>query len=355
MKKIIFCSYNLDIGGIERAIINYLKGIEKEKYDVYLMLEKEEGMYLSEIPRNVKIINYNICESKNVIIRKTINALKLLYFTLKYYNKFDFSACFATSLKSSSILAKRFSKNNAIWMHGEYWNNSKEANDFIKYINLEKYKKVIFVSEKGKEKYLKERPSTKQKLYTINNPIDYKKMLMQSNKKIDVKKEKIILLNVGRHEEFQKSLSILIAASSRLLKEGYDFDLWLVGDGPDKYLYEKLVKKYKITKNVKFFGKKSNVYPYYKLADCIVLSSRFEGNPVVFLEAKVMNKPIITTDVSDARKELKGYGIVTEYDSDKYYEGLKEFLDNGYKIKRKFNCKKYNEKIFSKFYKMMDE
>ena len=353
-KRIIFFAYNLDIGGIERAILNYVKKIDKNKYDVYLMLEKKEGIYLDEVPDDVKVIDYNICRSNNVIFRKLINGFKIIYFSLKYYNKFYFSACFATSVKSCAILAKNFSKNNAIWFHGEYWYDEKEANKFLKYIRADKYKKVVFVANKLRDNYLKVRPNTKQELYVINNLVDYEAMLDKSKEKIELKREKLTFLNVGRHEEYAKRLSIMLEALARLLNEGYDFNLLLIGDGPDRKMYEDLVKEFNIDDNVKFLGKKNNVFPYYKLCDCVLLSSFMEGNPVVYLESKVMNKPIISTDISDAKIELNGYGIVTDFNVDSYYNGVKEFLDNGYCIKKKFNPVKYNKNVMSLLYKVID-
>ena len=79
------------------------------------------------------------------------NAMKLMFLSIKYYHKFYFSANFATSIKSGAILAKRFSKNNAIWFHGEYWNNHIDAQKFLKYIRARKYQKVVFVSNKIKQ------------------------------------------------------------------------------------------------------------------------------------------------------------------------------------------------------------
>ena len=354
-KKVIFLSYNLDIGGIERAVLNYVKEIDKTKYEVYLMLEKKEGIYLDEVPKGVKIIDFNICSSKNIIYRKIKNAWKLFYFSIKYYNRFDFSACFATTRKSSAILAKRFSTNNALWFHGEYWYNEEEANKFLRYIRAEKYKKLVFVANKLKENYLLARPNTNQKLYVINNMIDYKSMIKMADKKINVKKDKVTLLNVGRHEESAKRLTILLKSVAKLLHEGYDFNLWLVGDGPDRKMYEEMVDELKITKNVKFFGKQKNVFPYYKLCDCVVLSSAMEGNPVVYLEAKVMNKPVISTNVSDAKIELDGYGIVTDLELNSYYKGLKSFLDKGLVVKKKFDPDKYNLEMLEKMYRLIDE
>ena len=168
-KKIAFFAANLDVGGIERAIINFVNNIDKSLYDVTLFLEKKEGIYLSEVDKDVKIVNYNINRSKFVIFRKISNFLRVIYFSVRYHNKFYFSCNFATSIKSGAILAKRFSSNNAIWVHGEYWHNKEEADKFLKYIRCDKYKKIVFVSNKLMNNYIAVRPNSDKKLYVLNN------------------------------------------------------------------------------------------------------------------------------------------------------------------------------------------
>lgn len=354
-KKIAFFTKNLDIGGIERAIINYVNSIPKDKYEVTLFLEKKEGIYLNQINKDIKIVDFNISNNKIIILRKLINALKLLIFSIKYYRKYYFAANFATYLKSGAILSKRFSKNNAIWYHGNYWENYAEANKFIKYTRTNKYKKIVFVSNSLKEKYLKYFPNTNQQLYVLNNMINYEEMIEKSKIDLGLKKKKTTILNVGRHEESSKKLTLLLETSKKLIDEGYDFNLWMVGDGIDHELYKNMVKDLKLEKSVTFFGKQSNVYPYYKMSDAIILTSIAEGNPVVYLEAKVLNKPVISTDVSDAKEELAGYGIVNECSQEGVYKGLKNFLDNGYTIKNKFNPKEYNIDKLNKLINIIEE
>ena len=45
MKKILITAYNLDIGGIETALINLLKKLDLNKYQITLVLEKKEGIF----------------------------------------------------------------------------------------------------------------------------------------------------------------------------------------------------------------------------------------------------------------------------------------------------------------------
>ena len=169
-----------------------------------------------------------------------------------------------------------------------------------------------------------------------------------------IKKNKITFINLSRHEEKAKNLLLLLRCIKRLINDGYDFDLWMIGGGPDHGLYTSFVKDNNLEKVVTFYGIKSNPFIYYKAADAVVLSSVTEGNPVAFIEAKVLGKPIITTNVSDALTDIKGkYGIVTEINDNSFYQGLKQFLDYGF-YPQKFDPKKFNNEILKQLEKVID-
>ena len=83
MKKILFSAYSLDVGGIETALITLLKNI-KNDYEITLCLEKKEGIFLNELPKNVKIITYKPSNLKMMPIRKILNFIKQQIFKIKY-------------------------------------------------------------------------------------------------------------------------------------------------------------------------------------------------------------------------------------------------------------------------------
>lgn len=354
-KEIAIFAKRLGIGGIGRACINYINYLDKDKYNITLFLENKEGEYLKEIEDKIRVIDFNLNKNKHVLLRKLINMIKLVKFIIKYYHKYYFAANFATTIKSGAILSKYFSKNNAYWFHGNYWENQEEADKFMKTFSIKKYQKIVFVSNYSKDLYLKAYPDTSQKLYVINNPIDYTSILERCNYPINLKSNKKVFLNVGRHEEFAKRLTIMINVINRLVKEKYPIELWLVGEGPDTDRYKKMVNDLKLTKYIKFLGFSDNVYPYYKACDAVLLSSYMEGNPVVYLEAKVLNKPIISTDVADAKLELDGYGIVTEFSEESFYLGVKKFLDKGYKITSKFKPEEYNQDVIKQVCRVIED
>ena len=106
--------------------------------------------------------------------------------------------------------------------------------------------------------------------------------------------------------------------------------------------------KEKNLNNIIMLGAKKNPYPYFKLSDCFILSSQFEGYPVVFVEAQILGLPILTTNVSDSEKDIDGiYGQVVENSEKGVYKGMKQVLEKGI-TSTKFDPEKFNEEITQK-------
>ena len=135
---------------------------------------------------------------------------------------------------------------------------------------------------------------------------------------------------------------------SLLKKDNLNFRILFIGDGPQTEKYKKQVKEKGLEDNIIFLGRKENPYPYYKMSDCVVLTSDYEGYPVVFLESYILNKPIITTKVSDYKEIENRYGYVTGKTYQDIYEKMKLFINDGFKITEKFDSQAYNEKILKK-------
>ena len=351
MKRILFSAYSMDVGGIETALITLLKNI-KDKYDITLVLEKKQGIFLNDVPENIKIITYKPNNFKITLIRKIINFIKQQLFKIKYKNKFDFSASFATYSYSSSFVARIASKNSALWVHNDYLNfyngDVEKYKDFFKKVKVENFKKIVFVSENDKDTFIKYFENQKDKCIKCNNLIDYNRIIQKSKEPafgFEERENIVTFINLGRHKEPQKKLSRIISATKRLNEEGYIFRVLFVGDGEDGENYKKQAEG---INNIEFLGAKKNPYPYLAKSDCLLMSSDYEGYPVVFIESMILGKPIITTDVSDSILDVKDkYGIVVEKSEDGIYSGMKEYLDKGYNIP-KFDAKKYNEEIMEK-------
>lgn len=357
MKKLLFSAYSLDVGGIETALITLLKELSG-KYDITLSLEEKRGIFLDEVPKNVKIITYKPSQNKIILIRKILNYFKQLGFKLKYKNKFDFSGCYATYSFPASFVSRCASKNSALWVHNDYLNfyneNISEYRKFFKDLKVYDYKKIVFVSEMDKRIFVAQFPECAKKAVVCNNLINYEDIIKKSEERVnDFQKEDLpTFINIGRHEEKQKRLSRIIEATERLNKEGYKFRVIFIGTGIDNKNYKEASKD---IKNIYFLGVKTNPYPYLKNSDALLMSSEFEGYPVVFVESKILGKPIITTEVSDSKMDIKDkYGIVVDRSSQGVYNGMKQFLESGF-TPITFKPQEYNMKILENLEKIFEE
>lgn len=356
-KKLLFSSWTLEVGGIETALVNLVNEMSK-KYDVTLVLEHKRGPFLNKVNKNIKIIEYTPSENRNIFIRKMVNFLKRIKFTLKHKNKYDFSVSFATYSRPGSFTVRTASKNNLLWIHSNYMiiykNNIPEIKQFFESVQYDKFKNIVCISEDAKKAFLKVFPNLKN-VQVINNIVDYKTILEKAEEKIDLEKADVTtFLSVCRHEERAKKLTRLIEAGKLLKDEGYKFRILFVGEGEDTQLYKELVEKYDLGKEIIFCGMQANPYPYFKISDCVILTSEYEGYPVIFTEAKLLEKPIITTNVSDSEIDIKNkYGIVVEKNVESIKNAMELFIKEGYNIKEKFKPEQFNKNIVEKLEKLL--
>ncbi len=358
MKNILLAAKNLKIGGIEKSLINLINNLEENGYNVTLVLEERKGRLIKKIKKEAEIIVFRPSEVRFVFLRKIINIFKQMNFILKYKNKFDVSISYATYSKPDSFVARVSSKNSILWCHADYLalnrGDIQKTREFFEDIYYDEFSKIVFVSKAAKESFNEIFPEQKN-IYYCNNFINSTKIFELAKEKIYIRynQEMTTFLNVSRHDESQKKLSRIIKAASLLRRENYRFRIIFVGSGKDTENYKYLAEKYNVTQNIIFEGSQYNPYPYFKISDCTILSSDYEGYPVVFLESFLFNKPIITTDVSDYKDIQAGRGIVTTKTTKGLYKAMKEFIVNGYKIEKKFNVRKHNLEVEKQLKKIL--
>lgn len=348
-KNLLFASKNLDLGGIEKASINLLNRIDYSKFNVTLVLEEKKGTFLPKLNKNVKVEEVKVSDNKNVILRKLINAYRKLVFKVLNYHTYDFSCCYTTYSYSCNKIAKIASRNNSIYVHSDYKHLYKDINEYRQFFDSRKvneYKYIIFVSNEAKDGFIEEYKELEEKCLVFNNFVDTEEIIELSNGVPDKEKDKdkTLFVFVGRLDDSSKKVKRAI----NLVKNIKDVELWIIGDGPDREMYEKYTKELKVEKKVSFLGKKINPYPYMKQADYIILTSDYEGFPVTYLEAITLDKKIITTiPTSDEYINIKDYAYIISKDENKMVEEVKEILAKK-KSKSKIDLAEVQEKRIKK-------
>lgn len=359
MKKIIFFSKNLEIGGMEKALVSLLNSLVSD-YEITLVLEEKKGVLLSELDERIDVSEYAVSNSKNVILRKIINFSNRFIWCYKNKNKYDFSCSYATYSVIGSRLALEASSNNSLYVHSNYYDvydgNNTKITDFFNMLKINDFRNVIFVSNESRKKMERIYPNMKNKFKTINNLIDYENIEKLGRKRIDYDfSEKTNFLFVGRLEEESKQLSLLIDSFSDAIKKNKDLRLIIIGDGKDKKLCENKIERLRIEKYVDMLGTLSNPYPYMKKADYLILTSKYEGYPVIYNEALVLNKMVLTTiPVSDSEISIKDYFEIMDHNRISISNHILKHAERKKKIKYNLDFKEINQKRVDRLKKIIN-
>lgn len=348
MKKIAIFQKDLKAGGIQKSLINLLKNIDLNKYEIDLYLFDNEIFFEDKLPK----INIIYLKKQNYLIR--FIPFSLLKKISKYnidkeydividYNSYDQSC----ALASVNTKAKRY----IMWIHNDV---IRERKNDIKY-------RILHFFFKGKYKYFNEYVGVSngviepfKKLNKINNAkfsvipnlIDSEEIINKSMEKSDitVDNNKYNLISVGRLV-IQKGFDILIEDMKKIVSVRKDIHLYIIGDGEKRKSLEKQIKKNNLENYITLLGSKSNPYKYEALMDGFILESRYEGQGIVVLEAKVLGLDIIipnrlsnyVTDVPFT-DDIPNKVINLKKNKNKKYDKLNE----------------YNKNILEKIYKLFD-
>lgn len=355
MKRIIFFSKNLNIGGMEKSLIVLLNELVKF-YDVTIVLEENIGILKHNLDKKIKIREYKVSKCNNVLIRKIINAIKRFIWFIKNKNRYDFSCNYATYSIIGSRLAQIASKNNYLYVHSDYtkvYSTNKETLAFFDSHKIKRFKGLIFVSNEAKNNF--KEIINYQKTYVINNLIDYENILRLSNEEltdVEIDNKTISLLFVGRLDNTSKNFKLLLSGFS---KSNNNSKLYLIGDGEYKQEIVNIVKKLGIEKRVALLGQKINPYPYMKKCDCIILTSKYEGFPVIYTEALVLNKKVITTiPVSDDNIDIRDYFVCINQNKNAVTTAINNIVKSE-KINYNINYKNINKKIIKNIIRLIEE
>ncbi|WP_186468047.1 glycosyltransferase [Glutamicibacter halophytocola] len=155
-------------------------------------------------------------------------------------------------------------------------------------------------------------------------------------------------ISVGRLSP-EKNHARLIKAFARVHRINPLTRLVIAGDGPLRADLEGLIQKNGLTESVRMVGHVKNPYKLMRYSDAFVLSSDYEGQPMVLLEALVLEVPVITTSFGSVAGALpKGVGIVVE----PTVEALAQAMLNeagSPSLRRHFDVDKYNADAMQEF------
>lgn len=343
-KKILIRIGSLRHGGAEKVLVTFLKNISPKKYEIDLLLNLYSGKYLKDVPSWINIYYLNKGEmittnrpqdipqkAFRVIYQSILKKFpNLLYKFILPNKRYDIEFAAIHGIADEILNSPNQSSKKIVWIHNDLSNIPEYTESRLK--EFFKFDQVLVISDKINKMFLDlaQNEEEKAKIVRIYNPIDVEEIKELSKQPCDIKKNNVpTFVSIGTVFP-QKGFDRLLRAHRRLLDEGYQHNVWIVGDGYDFPNIKKLFDDLKISDTAKLVGFKENPYPYFVQADNYILSSRYEGYPTVLFEAMVLAKPIIATDVSGVREMLNDgeLGYIIENDENAIYKGMKYFIEN---------------------------
>lgn len=366
MKPRIFINMHyMELGGAERALLGLLNALDTSKVDVDLFLNQHTGEFMPLIPSKINLLperrGYNALERPIKQILKegqfgvAIGRWRARCRYKKYHEAltteekmFDSSAFhyvadsvqpFLPSLEDlgeydlaisflqphNIVLNKVKAKKKIAWIHTDY--SIVHFNTALELPVWAGFDYIASISPDCTKSFLKAFPSLENKIIEIENILS-SDFIRQQAELLDVSDEMpkhgINLLSVGRYCH-AKNYDNVPDIMKRLLEKGYkDLRWYIIGFGGDEPLIRQKIAEAGMEDHVILLGKKDNPYPYIKACDIYVQPSRYEGKSVTVREAQVLCKPVVVSNYTTAKSQVKDGvdGIIVPQDNEGCADGI---------------------------------
>ena len=368
MKKVLFVINTLGCAGAETALIELLRTMDKDAYEISLYVLMGQGEMIDKIPENVKVLNDHYCrdsvlskQGKQVMIKtvwksfwKNGRELSKFAYMVRTYSvmrkkgkiqpdkilwrvisdgsprlqeTYDLAVAYLEGGSTYYVAEHVKAKKKAAFVHIDY-----ESSGYTKAMDRNCYDKIdrIFtVSDEVKKHFLNFYPKYQDKVMVFHNIINQEAIIEKAEEGPGFTDtfDGIRLLTVGRLN-YQKAYDIAIDAMKRIKDAGYKVRWYILGEGSERNMLEKKVKELGLEKEFLMPGAVSNPFPYYKQADIYVHATGFEGKSIAIQEAQTLGLPIIASESN--REQIKDGvdGILCRLEPESVCEAVCEMMEN---------------------------
>lgn len=392
---LIYCG-SLMTNGITSSLINLLENLDTDRYNLYLsfrrwdnFIKKNYEDIFEKIPDGIEMLPF----SRNTVptIREKINVnkyfkkgsemelpdcLRKFYkrsFKRQYGNtRFDMVIDFDGYNHVESLIFACCGIENAIWVHNDMVQEIRLRSNQNYNILKDLYSKsdnVCIVSPDLAEPTY-EISGRKDNIRIVHNIDNYKKAIRDSESELEINdftvvypsEEKLLeilnsdskkFINIGRFSP-EKGHERLLKAFDEFSDSYPDTKLIIIGG--HGVLYDKtldLIENLRHGDNVVVIKNISNPMPILKQCDLFIISSFYEGWPIVIMEADALSVPIIATDITGTQWMRQYNGFIVENSQNGIYNGMNMFMDS--KVHTlDIDFDEYNQNAVDEFYDMID-
>ena len=292
-KKILFLITKSEIGGAQKYVLDLADGAKRAGFDVAIASQQNSHLYETLLKHNIRFIEVRH-------LQRDIDPILELQLAWELYKIIKKEKPDILHLNSSKVgalgalIGKLAGAPKIIFTaHGWAFNDPRpplqlKVITFISRFAARFQDKIICVSKYDRRKALEFKIAPAEKIITIHNGINAKKIELiardEAREKLKLDKKDFVIGTIANFYK-TKALDTIVLSAISAVHENSNIKFILIGDGPEMGKIEALIQKYKLDEYFILPGMIKNASNYLKAFDIFVMPSKKEGLPYALLEA----------------------------------------------------------------------
>ncbi len=327
-KKILFVIESLVAAGAEKSLITFLSVLDKSKFEIDLQLFAYGGEFERYLPSEVNLLpplaymrfvqldilhQFLTFDVHKILARwkysfairkKNIGHRDRARFFWNYVSScipqsrtnYDIAVAYAQNIPTLYVVDKVSAKMKLAWINAIYTPEGVNREFYRNYYSQINH--IVTVSDSSQDEFVKVYPSFKNKTVIIRDMLDANFISLMSLEKQEIPFQYDVptLLTVARLERYSKGYDITLNTCRILVERGVKFKWYVIGKGDYREDMESYIAKHHLDSVFLFLGTTPNPYPYIKNCTIYVQTSRHEGYGLSIAEARILNRPVVTTE-----------------------------------------------------------
>lgn len=330
MKRILFVIPDLEVGGVQRALVTLLNAAPLDKLDITLLTFREGGKLHAQLPHQVHVkVEPQIGQAEK--LRATVSKILrqcrlngLFDFAKRIYHysgkimakanndgEYDAAVAYSDGLATWYVSKSVQAAKKIAFVHTDFTQAGYKARQEREIYSS--FEQIVFASQAARRSFLAVLPEWEERTVILPNAVDIQQVLKLAEEPIPCLKKGVVkLATVGRlsHEKGVEKIPPLLR---RLKDAGQKVCWYVVGDGPERDNLLRQARKLGVEEELILVGQLENPYPYMRACDVYVQPSEYEGYCIALAEARLLCRPIAVCDFAGAGEQIENgvTGFVT--------------------------------------------
>lgn len=347
-KKVLFVIDSLGCGGAEKSLVSLLPLLDRQKFDISLLVFKRGGVFEHLVPKDICFVSYpsvTVKERAKWCIAQKMFSVALRLNRHKHgaesrwssmawayppvEQNFDVAVAYQQGLPTYFVAEKVRAEKKYAWVNTDPVKAGYRISFNRKYYN--RYTNVIGVSTTVAKQLAEHNYVDESRIVTVFDILNVdliRKMAVEGCDKLFVKRG-ITLVTVGRMVP-QKNYILAVDTADVLVKRGLQFRWFFVGDGSERNSVESAIKEKNLENRIVLLGMRTNPYPYMFGADIYVQTSSLEGFGLTLTEARLLHKPVVSTNFPVVYDQIRHEvnGMIAEMTPESLAENILRLVED---------------------------